>query len=88
MKLKSISHENLLRNILSTGISKAKYEEIKARMAGEVILFSNDTKFTVVVVGNLVGIAKRCTYAKKKDEMSISRGLAIATSRALLKPKF
>ena len=88
MKLKSISHETLLRNILSTGISEAKYNEIEARMAGKQILFSNDTKFTIVVIDDRVGVAKRCTYAKKKDEMSLSTGLAIATSRALLKQKF
>jgi hypothetical protein len=41
-------------------------------------------KYTVVIINETsVGIAKRCTHAKRGDEYNEDRGITIATLRAL-----
>ena len=88
MKLKEMKEATLLKHLRDAEMSKVKYDQIADCIKNQPISYSTDNKFTVILVGLKVGVAKRCTYAKKRDEQSLSRGIAIATSRALLEPKF
>ena len=48
---------------------------------GRQALWASDDKWTVLVCGDRVGVAKRATYARMSDPPRPDVGLAIAASR-------
>jgi len=82
MKLRPMDTRVLFDVLRANGTRKAKLYEIDEVVgARDRVLVAQDDRWTVVVAGNRVGVAKRATYARMADAPSEQVGLSIAASR-------
>jgi hypothetical protein len=80
MKLRTVSTKTVLGAMRELGTRDAVVRRVERRLNGECLV-ATDSKWTVVLSGGRVGVAKRCTYARRSDEYDRDTGLAVAASR-------
>lgn len=82
MILKAISSKKIRKYLEKNGTDPSKVENYINKLNGmEKIEYACDDKFTIILNGNRIGVSKRCTYAKMKDNNRLETGIAIAMSR-------
>ena len=81
MRLTDTRKETVLSALRLNGTRPGKVEKIEARIGKRHVRIGMDDKWTVVVAGELVGVAKRATYVPMQDEEKAEIGIAIAASR-------
>ena len=80
MKLRSMSKQAVLAHLKRNGTRPERVDEIASKLA-ERPRVASDGRFTVIVSGDYVGVAKRATYGPMMDAPSKQVGLSIAASR-------
>lgn len=82
MKLEPMDTRTLFDALRANGTRRAKLYEIGEIVgSADTVMVASDSRWTVVVAGEHVGVAKRATYARMADEPSAQVGLSIAASR-------
>ena len=82
MELRPMDTRALFDVLRANGTRKSKLHEIDEVVGARAeVLVAQDERWTVVVAGDRVGVAKRATYARMADAPSKQVGLSIAASR-------
>jgi len=81
MELRNIPKRTVVAALRLNGTRPELVEHIEQQMGKKHLRWAADGKWTILVCGDTVGVAKRATYARMADEESVAVGLSIAASR-------
>ena len=81
MKLRDAKKQAVVAALRLNGTRDRKIRSVERRIGKHHVKIGMDGKWTVVVAGDRVGVAKRATYAKMRDEENVETGIAIAACR-------
>jgi len=81
MKLRPITRTAILEAMERNGTRRDVMMRFRSQTVGRQPLVATDGRFTIIVSGEDVGVAKRTTYAGRRDKDNPDVGLAIAATR-------
>jgi len=84
MKLARIKKERIFEALVLNGSNDKAIERVTRALKGRRrIYIAQGVKFTAILCGDNIGIAKRVTYSDMADDYNEDRAIAIAASRLL-----
>jgi len=87
IELTNFEKEDVRAQLNINGMRKSMVKSVMSAIGKRTVSFGDDyeRKFSIIKVGKSYGVAKRCTYKRKKsdDEPRMSTGFTLALMRAL-----
>jgi len=83
IKLESMKKDRFASYLECNGTREGLVKKALVMVKGRKILAGTDGVYTIVQVGDKVGVSKRCRYGKSKDAWNCNIGFSLAFLRAL-----
>lgn len=83
MKLKPITRQRIYDSLEATGTNAKTVAKIRKKLKAnrQTAYMAKGKKFTAIIIGDNIGMAKRATYADMADDYNEDRAIAICISR-------